>query len=127
VLVLALRDDLRAPYEDYPTWLLLAFGWLLVVALPLAGFLVARLPWRAGTHLAGPPPGSDPRRAAARCGVQHPTGDPARPGRLAMSTEAIVMMVVAMVVIWGGLALAIASLLRHGAVEDRAEGVPRER
>ena len=44
-----------------------------------------------------------------------------------MSTEAIVMMVVAMVVIWGGLALAIASLLRHGAGEDRAEGVPRER
>ena len=44
-----------------------------------------------------------------------------------MSTEAIVMMVVAMVVIWGGLALAIASLLRHGAVEDRAERVPRER
>ena len=39
-----------------------------------------------------------------------------------MSTEAIVMMVVAMLVIWGGLALAIVSLLRHGAVEDRAEG-----
>jgi hypothetical protein len=38
-----------------------------------------------------------------------------------MSTSAIVMMVVAMVVIWGGLGLAIASLLRHGAVEDRAE------
>lgn len=38
-----------------------------------------------------------------------------------MSTAAIVMMVVAMVVIWGGLALAIASLLRHGAVEDRVE------
>jgi NSS family neurotransmitter:Na+ symporter len=30
------------------------------VALPLAGFLLARLPWRAGTHLDGPPPGSDP-------------------------------------------------------------------
>ncbi len=38
-----------------------------------------------------------------------------------MSTEAIVMMVVAMAVIWGGLALAIASLLRHGAVENRVE------
>ena len=38
-----------------------------------------------------------------------------------MSTSAIVMMLVAMVVIWGGLALAIASLLRHGAVEDRTE------
>jgi NSS family neurotransmitter:Na+ symporter len=61
VLVFALRDDLAAPYEDYPTWLLLACGWLLVVALPLIGLLLTRLPWRAGTHLDGPPPGSDPR------------------------------------------------------------------
>jgi neurotransmitter:Na+ symporter, NSS family len=60
VLVLALRDDLAAPYEDYPAWLLLTCGWLLVVALPLLGFLLARLPWRPGTHLDGPPPGSDP-------------------------------------------------------------------
>jgi hypothetical protein len=40
-----------------------------------------------------------------------------------MSADAIVMMLVAMAVIWGGLALAIANLLRHGAVEDRTEGV----
>ena len=39
-----------------------------------------------------------------------------------MSTSAIVMMLVAMLVIWGGLALAIISLLRHGAVEGRTEG-----
>ncbi|RFU20856.1 methionine/alanine import family NSS transporter small subunit [Geodermatophilus marinus] len=44
-----------------------------------------------------------------------------------MSAAAIVMMVVAMVVIWGGLALAITSLLRHGAVEDRAENRHRDR
>jgi hypothetical protein len=43
-----------------------------------------------------------------------------------MSTEAIVMMVVAMAVIWGGLALAIVSLLRHGAVEGRSEGMRRD-
>jgi hypothetical protein len=43
-----------------------------------------------------------------------------------MSAAAIVMMVVAMVVIWGGLAVAIASLLRHGAVEDRAENLHRD-
>lgn len=60
VFVLALRADLAAPYEDYPAWLLVALGWVLVVALPLVGFLLARLPWRAGTHLDGPPPGSDP-------------------------------------------------------------------
>jgi len=44
-----------------------------------------------------------------------------------MSTSAIVMMVVAMLVIWGGLAVAVASLVRHGAVEDRAENVHRDR
>ncbi|MGY1915636.1 methionine/alanine import family NSS transporter small subunit [Blastococcus sp. SYSU DS0973] len=43
-----------------------------------------------------------------------------------MSADAIVMMVVAMAVIWGGLALAVASLLHHGAVEDRTEGVHRD-
>ncbi|MGY1720821.1 MULTISPECIES: methionine/alanine import family NSS transporter small subunit [unclassified Blastococcus] len=44
-----------------------------------------------------------------------------------MSAEAIAMMVVAMVVIWGGLVLAVASLLRHGNVEDRAENGHRDR
>jgi hypothetical protein len=44
-----------------------------------------------------------------------------------MSADAIAMMVAAMVVIWGGLALAIANLLRHGAVEDRVEDARRER
>jgi neurotransmitter:Na+ symporter, NSS family len=60
VLVFALSEDLDAPYGDYPTWLLLVFGWLLVVALPLVGFVIARLRWRPGTYLDGPPPGSDP-------------------------------------------------------------------
>ena len=36
-----------------------------------------------------------------------------------MSTSAIVMMVLAMAVIWGGLALAVVNLLRRGQVEDR--------
>ena len=44
-----------------------------------------------------------------------------------MSAEAIVMMVVAMIIIWGGLALAIASLVRHGNVEGRVEDVRRDR
>ena len=43
-----------------------------------------------------------------------------------MSGEAIVMMVVAMLVIWGGLALVIASLMRHGAVENRVEDLRRD-
>lgn len=43
-----------------------------------------------------------------------------------MSTGAVVMMVVAMAVIWGGLALAIINLLRHGAVESRAESAHQD-
>jgi len=42
-----------------------------------------------------------------------------------MSTSAIVMMLIAMIVIWGGLTLAVVSLVRHGGVEDRAENVRR--
>lgn len=43
-----------------------------------------------------------------------------------MSTSAIVMMLLAIVVLWGGLGLAIASLVHHGAVEDRAEEPRRD-
>ncbi len=43
-----------------------------------------------------------------------------------MSADAIVMMVVAMIVIWGGLALSIALLLRHGEVDGRLEDVRRD-
>jgi hypothetical protein len=43
-----------------------------------------------------------------------------------MSTAAIAMMVVAMIVIWGGLALAIVSLVRHGAVENRTRPPHRD-
>ncbi|GIG38826.1 methionine/alanine import family NSS transporter small subunit [Cellulomonas phragmiteti] len=43
-----------------------------------------------------------------------------------MSTIAIVMMLVAMVVIWGGLALSVISLVRHGNVEERTEAPRRD-
>jgi hypothetical protein len=43
-----------------------------------------------------------------------------------MTTGAIVMMVVAMAVIWGGLALAVVNLVRQGAVEERAENTRRD-
>ncbi|UZN04089.1 methionine/alanine import family NSS transporter small subunit [Cellulomonas sp. S1-8] len=43
-----------------------------------------------------------------------------------MSTSAIVMMLVAMIVIWGGLIASVVNLLRHGAVETRTEPVRRD-
>lgn len=36
-----------------------------------------------------------------------------------MSADAIVLMVVAMLIIWGGLALAVVNLLRQSSVESR--------
>ena len=79
VLVLSLRADFRTPYEDYPTWLLLGFGWLMVVALPVVGLLLARLPWRPGTHLDGPPPGADlVTPAASSAAVRHDTSGGSR-------------------------------------------------
>jgi NSS family neurotransmitter:Na+ symporter len=80
VLVLSLRDDLEAAYEDYPGWLLVGFGWAMVVALPLVGFLLARTPWRPGTHLDGAPPGSDPAPPPG-------TGTPATPDPTAGGTR----------------------------------------
>ena len=43
-----------------------------------------------------------------------------------MSASAIVMMLVAMLVIWCGLAFAVASLVRHGAVDSRVEDLHRD-
>jgi hypothetical protein len=43
-----------------------------------------------------------------------------------MSTSAIVMMLVAMVVIWGGLALSVVNLVRQGAVDDRVDAPRRD-
>ncbi|MBM9467213.1 methionine/alanine import family NSS transporter small subunit [Nakamurella sp. YIM 132084] len=132
VLVFALRDDLSAPYGGLPG---VAVAELRVA--PGGGPAADRLrhrpaavarrdpPGRAaawfgpGCPAPGPPGGRPPSRAGL--------GDRARRGRTAMSTSAIVMMVIAMIVIWGGLGLAIASLVRHGAVEDRGEEARTDR
>lgn len=43
-----------------------------------------------------------------------------------MSASAIVMMLLAIIVLWGGLGLAVVSLVHHGAVEDRADPPRRD-
>lgn len=43
-----------------------------------------------------------------------------------MTTTAIIMMIVAMVTVWGGLALAIVNLARHPEVADDEPASPVE-
>ncbi|AVL96202.1 MULTISPECIES: methionine/alanine import family NSS transporter small subunit [Bacteria] len=43
-----------------------------------------------------------------------------------MTTTAIVMMIIAMVTVWGGLIAAVVNLARHPEVEDTEPAVPTE-
>jgi NSS family neurotransmitter:Na+ symporter len=54
VLVREFLTDLRAPYGDYPGWMIGAVGWGSVVAVILVGLLASRIPWRAQTSLEVP-------------------------------------------------------------------------
>ena len=42
------------PYGGYPMWMLVVFGWLMVVGLIVAAFAAARVRWREGTALTDP-------------------------------------------------------------------------
>ena len=54
ILVNEFIDNLREPYEGYPTWMLNTLGWGLAGAVLVLGFLAARLPWRDRTFLGDP-------------------------------------------------------------------------
>jgi neurotransmitter:Na+ symporter, NSS family len=54
VLVQELWAVIQEPYEGYPGWMLIVFGWLMVVGLIVAAFAAARVPWRASTSLEDP-------------------------------------------------------------------------
>ncbi len=56
ILVKEFYDNLRTPYEDYPTWMLGLLGWGVAAAVMLAGLLLARVSWRASTSLEDPEP-----------------------------------------------------------------------
>ena len=51
VLVRAFLDDVETPYEGYPEWMLLTFGWGAAVAVVVFGFAATRVRWRAQTSL----------------------------------------------------------------------------
>jgi neurotransmitter:Na+ symporter, NSS family len=58
VLTFVLLQELWAvidePYGGYPMWMLVVFGWLMVVSLAVAAFAATRVRWREGTSLADP-------------------------------------------------------------------------
>lgn len=54
ILVSEFIDNIREPYEGYPTWMLNTLGWGLAVAVLVLGFVAARLPWRDTTFLGDP-------------------------------------------------------------------------
>ncbi|WP_432477842.1 sodium-dependent transporter [Nocardioides sp. GXQ0305] len=56
VLIDGFLADLRTPYEGYPTWMLLTFGWAAAAAVIVFGFLAAQVSWRPGTALDPPNP-----------------------------------------------------------------------
>ncbi|QBR92824.1 sodium-dependent transporter [Nocardioides euryhalodurans] len=51
VMIDAFLTDLETPYEDYPQWMLLTFGWGSAAAVIVFGFLAARVRWRPETSL----------------------------------------------------------------------------
>lgn len=51
-LVNQLITDLKAPYEDYPQWMLIVFGWGVAVAVIVVAVLLSQVSWRSKTSLA---------------------------------------------------------------------------
>ncbi len=54
VLVRAFLDDVETPYEGYPDWMLLTFGWGAAGLVVVFGFVAARVKWRSRTSLEPP-------------------------------------------------------------------------
>ncbi len=59
ILVDGLVGDLEEPYEGYPQWMLLTFGWGAAVAVIVFGFLATTVRWRPETSLEVPPTAAD--------------------------------------------------------------------
>ena len=54
VLVRGFMEDVQTPYEGYPQWMLLTFGWGMAAAALVVGFLAATVKWRPETSLDAP-------------------------------------------------------------------------
>ena len=51
ILVRELLAVIEEPYGGYPQWMLVVFGWLAAALVAVAGFAIARVPWRPETSL----------------------------------------------------------------------------
>ena len=51
ILVRELWAVIEKPYGGYPQWMLVVFGWLAAALVAVAGFAIARVPWRPETSL----------------------------------------------------------------------------
>ena len=51
ILVRELWAVIEEPYGGYPRWMLVVFGWLAAALVAVAGFAIARVPWRPETSL----------------------------------------------------------------------------
>jgi neurotransmitter:Na+ symporter, NSS family len=71
VLIQEFLGVLREPYEGYPTWMLMVFGWGVVVAVMVFAAIAARIKWRPNTSLAVPD--------SARPPMSHGTDTEVRP------------------------------------------------
>ncbi len=47
-------EDVQTPYEGYPTWMLVVFGWGSAVAVIIFAVLASRVRWRPQTPLTVP-------------------------------------------------------------------------
>jgi neurotransmitter:Na+ symporter, NSS family len=58
ILINDFIDHIQEPYEGYPTWMLLTFGWGAALAVIVFGFVAARMSWRHPDALTIPTEGA---------------------------------------------------------------------
>ncbi|HHU10636.1 MAG TPA: sodium-dependent transporter [Intrasporangiaceae bacterium] len=54
VLLQELWAVIKEPYGGYPQWMLIVFGWLMAISLPIFGWIASQVSWRPDTSLAEP-------------------------------------------------------------------------
>ncbi len=87
---------LKKNYGDYPTEFVVTYGWSIAAAFLIVAIIIGLKKWDAQIHSDSAK--LEKRMERSRCFI--------------MSGSAIMMMVIGIVVIWGGLALSIVNLFK---------------